>query len=133
MEKQVEKNKQSSLYRRALLAMNEKTGYQPKQTNMLAKHDDNSPESLDNLLDRYVKMLAADHKPSLRQSYKDLPTHRFLLPVQASDYNCAIEFGRVLSSALEEDLLATAHLHSDGQKVREWNCQMPKGRKKHAN
>jgi hypothetical protein len=127
MEKQVEKNKRSSLYRQALLAMNKDTGYQPKpsfnQSNMLAKHDDNSPESLDGLLDRYVKMLAADHKPSLRQSYKALPTHRFLLPIQAPDHNCAIEFGRILSSALEEDLLATAHLHSDGERV-EVECQI---------
>lgn len=55
---------------------------------------------------------------SLKRLYKTaLPTHHILIKIGAPDYVSAIEFARVLSGALDEDLLSHSYSYSDGHQV----------------
>lgn len=89
-----------------------------------------TPSSLEGILDKYLAMIpsmAAD--VSLKRLYKQsLPNHDILIQVRAPTYTDAIEFSRVLCTALAEDLLATAYTHTDGHLV-EIECSIPGPRK----
>jgi len=53
-----------------------------------------------------------------KQFYKALlPTHHFVIPIQASDMTDAIEFARILCSALSEELVARASIHTDSANI----------------
>lgn len=125
MQKQVDKNKRTPMYRRALLAMENTTGYQPKPdmgrtkvpSSMVAQK---APPAggLEGILDQYVRMLSTTSEASLKRMYKKaLPSHDILIKITAPDYTSAIEFSRILCAALDEDLLATTYPHTDGQEV----------------
>jgi hypothetical protein len=61
---------------------------------------------------------------SLKQLYKQsLPSQNILITVDANHYTEAMEFARVLCAALEEELLASAYPHTDGDKI-EIECQI---------
>lgn len=77
------------------------------------------------ILDKYLNIIAASPNMSLKKLYKkSLPNHDVLIQVAAADFTSAVEFSRVLCSALEEDLLATAYTHTDGNLV-EIECSIP--------
>lgn len=80
---------------------------------------DTEVANLDNLLDNYVQMLAAaSPEMSLKKLYKKaLPKHDILIKIVAPDYTSAVEFSRVLCSALDEDLLSTSYPYTDGREV----------------
>lgn len=132
MQKQVEQNKSSSTYQKAIASMQNETGYIPSKSkyqappSMVAENKPNhmptsKPSmmaSLENLLDKYVQTFSFAEDSSLKRIYKKaLPTHNVLIQISAPDHNSAIEFSRILTSALDEDLLSTSYTHSDGQKV----------------
>jgi hypothetical protein len=75
--------------------------------------------NLEKILDSYTKTFSvASEEMSLKRLYKRaLPTHNVLIQITAPDYNSAIEFSRILSTALDEDLLSTSYPYSDGRKV----------------
>src|SRR5271166_588297 len=62
--------------------------------------------NLDNVLNTYLQMIAASEKQIYR---KLLPSNDMLVQVRSDNFNDAIEFARVLSSALEEELQAKAY------------------------
>jgi hypothetical protein len=55
---------------------------------------------------------------------KALPNHDVLIKITAPDYTDAVEFSRILCSALDEDLLSTSYVYTDGQDV-EVECCIP--------
>lgn len=74
-----------------------------------------------NMLDKYLRMVAAADKRMQKQL---LPSNNILVKVISNDLNNSIEFARILCSALEEELSATAYTHTNNQDV-EINCIVP--------
>lgn len=74
--------------------------------------------SIDKFMDQLMQMIPANAETSLKSIYKKaLPQHNILIKIEAPDYTSAIEFSRVLSSALDEDLLSTSYPYTDGNQV----------------
>jgi hypothetical protein len=125
MIKQTEINRKNPVYQKAISEMSKSTGYQPgKATPSMVAQKDNAPspssvQGLDNIMDKYLQeMQVAATSHDLKKLYKSaLPTHDILIQISAPDYSSAIEFSRVLTSALDEDLLSTSYPHTDGHEV----------------
>ena len=120
MIKQTQMNRKNPLYQNAISQMAKQTGYQPGKEvpgrlppSMVAQ---NKPS--EGLWDRLLKMVATPDEPSLKRLYKKaLPSHDILIKIAAPDYTSAVEFSRILCSALDEDLLSTSYVYTDGQDV----------------
>jgi hypothetical protein len=131
MMKQADKNKRTPLYNKALVAMREETGYQPGtvQPSMLAQRSPTMPSTksstFSEILEEFVQSLsaAAADETSKKTYQKLLPNHDILIQISAADYTSAIEFSRILCSALDEELKAFAYPHTDGSKV-EVECRI---------
>jgi hypothetical protein len=121
MATQVSQNKDNSIYRQSLLAMQDKTGYQPGKEPQPDKDSrPSAPPSeladLEKIIQEFIGISASDM--SLKKLYKQALSHNdILIKITAPDYNSAIEFSRILCSALDEDLLSTSYPHTDGQEV----------------
>lgn len=113
------------VYHDALANLHNSTGYQPKQhqvpaPSMVATNDTEklSPfASLMSVLEHYLQEVLATEKLNRRLYKEALPTHNLLIRVDAPNYETSMEFARVLSMALKEDLLAKAFIHSNGSKL----------------
>lgn len=91
---------------------------------MAAKQQQMPPQEpgagkLDDLLDEFLnKLQTAATDRNLKKLYKAaLPTHHILIQIAAPDHTSAVEFSRILCSALDEDLLSTSYPHTDGDLV----------------
>jgi hypothetical protein len=121
-------------YTKALVGLYERfsksNGYEQAKARPIARpqpvsQNTESTSNLGEILEKYFKMLTASTDHSLKVLYKKaLPNHDILIKVDAVDQTSAIEFSRVLCSALDEDLLATAYTHTDGDLV-EIECSIP--------
>lgn len=82
-----------------------------KQPGMLA--------GLDRMLQQFLSEFSiAASDGNLKKFYKNnLPSHDILIQISAPDHTSAVEFSRVLCTALDEDLVATAYPHTDGHLV----------------
>jgi hypothetical protein len=92
----------------------------PAPSEMVATKEQNAPADLDNFLNQFIEMLSAASAPdvSLKKAYKkSLPNHDILIQISAPDHDSAVEFSRVLCTALDEDLLSTSYPHTDGHLV----------------
>lgn len=125
MMRQIEKNRNSPIYAKALSAMNQQTGYQPGESQLAQRQPvvtPSAPKSSINfseLLNEFVHSLSSivADDTSKRTYKKLLPTHNVLIQIAAPDYTSAVEFSRILCTALDEELKATAYPHTDGDKV----------------
>ena len=133
MMRQVEKNKRNPLYSKALMAMTNQTGYQPGSaspsiltTQPQPQPQHNKPTDFMTLLDQFVQSLTteAEEKPSKKLYKKMLPNHDILIQIAAPDYISAIEFSRILCSALDEEVQATAYPYTDGRQCVEIECSI---------
>ncbi len=121
MMRQVDKNKSSSTYQKAISAMTSQTGYQPsdKSNNVLVmrKRQPTIKPSLEKTLDNYLQMvMAASH--SYKKLYKKfLPLQHILIKINSNDVNSSIEFARVLCTALDTELLANAFTYTNGENI----------------
>lgn len=93
---------------------------QQAQPTQVAQQSDFS--NLDNIMKKYLQQMgfqaAANTTYELKKIYNShLPTHDILIRISAPDYASAIEFAGILSTALDEDLLTTSYLHTDGHDV----------------
>jgi len=73
--------------------------------------------NIDTILNSYVSQIAASEKVNRSLYNKFLPKQKYLIQIQASNYTNAVEASRVLSAALEEDLLATSTVYTNGNEV----------------
>jgi uncharacterized protein YgfB (UPF0149 family) len=81
---------------------------------------DRSSEGLEGILEKFLRGfgLAASEQVSLKKLYKEaLPNHNILIQINTPDHTSAVEFSRVLCTALDEDLLSTSYPHTDGNLV----------------
>jgi hypothetical protein len=103
-------------YQTAMADLNKYTGYSPKRKNNLLHRlsiEPSNSQNLEEVLDQYLMLAAASSKPL----YKLLPSNDILIQIRSDDFTDAIEYARVLSSALEEELLAKAYIHTNGKEV----------------
>lgn len=78
--------------------------------------------NIESLLGNFLRQVAAmDNSRKLYKKY--LPRHNATIAIEAKDRTSAIEFARLLSLALDEDLCANASVHGD-QKI-EVECTIP--------
>jgi len=116
--------KKSKSYQSVLSQLESDTGYRPSSgPDISTKPERIAPSmtaSLEEMINEGLQMLKSvfAEETSLKRIYKKaLPTHNILIQIAAPDYNSAIEFSRVLTSALDEDLLSTSYPYTDGSKV----------------
>ena len=82
---------------------------------------------LNNLLSKFIATLGSKQYKNNLQSYSDyqkyLPQHNFLIKI-TNDNSCyALEFARILSTAIQEELIATAQIHHQNINT-EIECQI---------
>lgn len=148
MMKQVEINKRSPIYQKALVAMQSATDYTPSKGGPAMPQQSNENEELDKKyldynktnqpgtptatpatenwdkkLDSYLQLVASSEK-SNKKLYKEFLPHNNITIVVNADYTDAIEFSRILCSALDEELLAKSYTHVEGNNV-EVQCTVP--------
>jgi hypothetical protein len=126
---QVEINKRSPIYQRALANMQAATGYRashvPSQMATKIKKHPSPQTGLQGLLDHFLEMVNMASPRLNKKLYKEaLPNHDILIEIKAPDYSSSIEFSRILCSALDEELLSTSYPHTDGHLV-EVECCIP--------
>jgi hypothetical protein len=86
----------------------------------------NTPSALplNNILNNYLQMIAASEKHNKKLYRALLPTQQMVIKIAAPTYTDAIEFARILCTALDEELLAKSYTHSNNQQV-EVQCAIP--------
>jgi hypothetical protein len=141
MQAQVERTKRGTAYRNAVATMKNTTNYAPSSIRPVEVANNNNPNVLQNYLDRfkgkpsmtsrptsqvsnvnqilnnYLQLVMASDKPNKKLYNKLLPNHNILISVASKNYNDAIEFSRILSTALDIELLAKSYVHTDGESV----------------
>lgn len=138
MEAQVERTKRGPSYRNAVATMKSTTNYIPSSISPVEVAS-NNPNILQNYLDKfkgkpsmtsrpmgtdinkilndYLRLVTASDRPSKRLYNKLLPKHNILISITASNHNDAVEFSRVLSTALDTELFSKSYTHTDGEAV----------------
>lgn len=100
------------------------TGLAVKPTFALPTGAPQNDNGLFNILDDYLQMVAASEKNNKKLYKQYLPYNNFLVKIQSTSHTDSIEFARVACAVLEEELLAKAYTHTDGQCV-EIECAVP--------
>lgn len=135
MIKQVEKNKNNPIYKQALIAMNQATGYTPSKEP--AKESDTEQEvaqtdggdivdRVENIMSKFLSSLAAKHNRQVfitKRALKQLPSSTYLISINSTNYSNSMEFARILCLALDEELYTTGTIHTDYNNV-EVECQL---------
>jgi hypothetical protein len=138
---QTDQNKRNPIYQKALAELKKSTNYvaqdKPSSTRLppsekqISNYTKSKPknkswlESLEALLDKYVSMFSNAENISLKRLYKQaLPEHNILIQVKSPDYNSKIEFARILTSALDEEVLSTSYTYVDGFEDVEVECKI---------
>jgi len=131
IEKVLENKSRGKNYRQVIAEMERATGYKPGiEESAVALRPSYKQETsetflgkVEELIRKFLPNLLASEKQSKKLYKQYLPTNHLVIQVKANDYTDAIEFSRVLCSALEEELLATAETHTDGHVV-EVSCEI---------
>jgi hypothetical protein len=69
------------------------------------------------ILNHYLQMVAASERSNKKLYKKYLPNNQLVIRVYANSYDNRVEFARILCGALDEELLADAFVHTDGEQV----------------
>ncbi len=117
---QTEKNRENSVYQKAIADMRNSTGYTPgskEPATMVATK--NTPQqgqsrSVMTVIEDFLKQIAASEK-QMYQKY--LPSNHMIIKVQAGNLTDSVEFSRILCAALDEELQAQSFTHTDGDLV----------------
>lgn len=154
MIKQVEINKSSPVYMKAMQAMKNQTGYDPNENmakpppSMLAgekpdqdsylkkyfggkgkdsiiyQNDKNKDPIANNLLNKLDSYLNMITASYKKDYKKYLPINYIVVKLASPDYTNTIEFARILCEALDEELLSKSYTHTNGTDI-EVECVIP--------
>jgi hypothetical protein len=69
------------------------------------------------ILTNFLRQVAASEKQNRKLYKKLLPANHMVIQIRAEHHTDAIEFSRVLCGALNDELLARAFTHTDGEQV----------------
>jgi hypothetical protein len=123
----LDKAANTQVYRNALAEMKKTTGYEPstKET-MIAKNNPGKSwhskdtmtskylaNDLSSILESFIKQIAASEKLNKKLYKQYLPQQHFIIQIATDDFTSGIEFATVLQSALKEELMANANIHTD--------------------
>lgn len=137
MQAQVNRTKKGSAYRNAIATMKNTTNVVPttEVTKKETEHEGiiqtllnkfrgksmptkpSQVSSISQILNNYLQLILASEQSNKKLYSKLLPTHQILITVGANNYDDAVEFSRILSTALNVELLAKSYIHTDGDKV----------------
>jgi hypothetical protein len=127
LHRQVQKNKQSPIYQKAIASMKSQTGYSPQAqrpaTAIQSKENAFRYSNLFSMLNNFLKMILAS-ECSNKSFYKLLPTNYSVIKISSKDYTDAVEFANVLANVLDEELMSRSFVHTDGKSI-ELECRIP--------
>jgi hypothetical protein len=129
--------KKQSSYKNIIASLTKSTGYQPGKENTMVVHKDDlikrymnkykdqdqgidsyqqvgNQSQLNNTLNKYLQEIAASDKSNKKLYKKFLPLNHLVINVTASEFVDAVEFSRILCAALDEELMAEAFTHTNG-------------------
>lgn len=89
---------------------------------LTAKNTVKKEKSLDEVLEEFLKMVAASDK----KMYKMLPEQIYSIVINADSHTIACEFGEILKLALDEELYSDSFVHTNGSDV-EVECSIHGG------
>ncbi len=128
---QINKNKNSPIYIKAISDMKKATNYTPSQESspksfskepksVEPKSVDNksvskSPSFLDKLKEIFKTLLATDSEKLLYKKY--LPKNNILIKINSHRFDDQVEFANILCTGLDEALLSNSFIHTDGNDV----------------
>jgi hypothetical protein len=104
----------------ALAQLQNNTGYKPSSkapASMVATNKISPNNDIMSVLNTYLAQVAASERSNKKLYKKYLPKHQLVIRIDAPTYAATTEFSRVLANALDEELLADAFIHTDGQWV----------------
>lgn len=76
-----------------------------------------TPAGLDGVMSKYLQQVAASEKLNKKLYKQFLPLNHMVIRVTAANTTDAVEFSRILCSALKEELMADAFTHTNGDVV----------------
>jgi hypothetical protein len=112
-------------FREALAQLQNTTGYKPRANNqsMMAHNTSKPSDDVLSLLDKYLQQITASDSSNKGLYQKLLPNNDILIKITANTNTDAIEFSRILTSALDEELLSRSFIHTNGDLV-EVQCKI---------
>ncbi len=121
----VEKKRLDPAYKQAIIVLQNKTDYkvQTKEPSMIASksktyhYEENPSNNLFDILNHYLRMVTASEKVNKDLYKKYLPANFAVIKIACDDYTSAVEFGRILCSVLDEELMAKAFIHSNNDNI----------------
>jgi hypothetical protein len=131
---QVNKNKQTSTYQKALMAMKNNTGYQPPPNEQTKSINTPPPAASPSINQNSVPAQALPPKnpSSIDEMLNSLlgiseAKNTYLIQIKTADYTDAMEFARVLGSVLDEELKTRSYTYTDGTSKVELECKNRSG------
>lgn len=120
IEKVLKSKSAGKVYKGAVADLQKYTGYKP-----MSKPNSTQPKSnLNSILDNFLRLVAASEKDINKLYKKHLPYHHSVIEVKSNNFTDKVEFAKVLSEVLSEELLAKAYTHVQNDKV-EVECSIP--------
>jgi hypothetical protein len=104
-------------FRSAVAQLQNTTGYQPGKEAPSMVASNKPSNNVYNILDRYLQQISAADRSNKNIYKKLLPNNDILIRVFADSKTNAVEFCRILTTALDEELLATAFTHVNDSQV----------------
>lgn len=101
---------------------NHEVAYQEKLKNYNLNGFDllNSKEPMQNsnqVIDQFLQQVNALEKSNLKLYKKFLTPNNFVIKINSANFTDGIEFGRILSSVLEEEFIAKSFIHTDENEI----------------
>ncbi len=120
---QVQKNANNPLYRKMAEQLKQSTGFveSRKPTAQAPVSDQEDQSDIINFINSQLQSVASVSDDIYK---KFLPQNLYLIKINAADIESKLEFGRILSYALEEHMLAESKILKDGHNV-EIECKIP--------
>jgi len=82
------------------------------------------PASVQSILTGYVQQVTASERSNKKLYKQFLPSQHIVIGVRSKNYTDAVEFSRVLCTALDEELMAKAFIHTENNNI-EVECVIP--------
>jgi hypothetical protein len=75
-------------------------------------------------IEKYLHLAASLEKSNKSLYKKYLPHNNIIIKINSNNYTNSVEFGRVLCSILDEELMSKSFVHTDGKNI-EVECSIP--------
>lgn len=105
-------------YQMALNDLSTNTNYKPTRSLNTPQFAANKkPQGIFDMLEGFLHQIMASEKSNKQIYKKYLPYNNAVIKINAGNYINSVEFARVCTQALEEELLSKAYIHTNGKEV----------------